>query len=70
MTTPNPISGYREKHGLTVGQLAERLDVDRTTIWRWETARSRVPVRLLDRVEAVTGVRREQLRPDVFRGAA
>lgn len=36
------ITEWRESRGLSVEQLASRMDVDRTTLWRWETARRRV----------------------------
>ena len=70
MTDAHPIAAYRAKKGLTVGQLAEQLAVDRTTVWRWENGRSQVPMRLLSRVEGETGISRHVLRPDVFGRAA
>ena len=31
------LAQWREFKGLSIERLAERLDVDRTTVWRWET---------------------------------
>lgn len=36
------IAQWRERAGLSVEQLAGRLDVDRVTMWRWETGRRKV----------------------------
>ena len=44
---------YRRMHGLSKERLAERLGVDKTTIWRWESGRSRPREGLRERIEAV-----------------
>lgn len=33
------VTEWREHRGLSIEALANRLDVDRTTLWRWETGR-------------------------------
>lgn len=62
---------WREHKGLSVERLAERLDVDRTTVWRWETgARRPTPSRqaqiaaALD-IEPADLWRRPQSRPSI-----
>lgn len=63
----SPLTTYRLKNDITVKDLATRLGVDRTTVWRWETGQ--VPVERVVEVEAVTKIPRRALRPDIF-GAA
>jgi len=52
----HPITAFREKHSLTVGDLAMRLSVSRQTIWRWENEKRRPDDRLLPIVSKVTGI--------------
>lgn len=56
MTTKHPIARYREARGLTVGDLATRIGVSRTTVWRWENEKRRPDDRLLPIVSKVTGI--------------
>lgn len=44
---------------------ATAVGVRRETWWRWETGKSMVAPDHLDRVEAVTGISRRKLRPDL-----
>ena len=62
----NPFLDWREKQGLGPTEAAVKCAVERQTWWRWETGASRVAIEKLERVEAVTGIPREQLRPDIF----
>jgi Bacterial toxin YdaS len=57
--------GGREDRGGKGGRarLAEALGINRQAIFFWE----RVPIRHLDRIEKLTGIPREDLRPDIFR---
>ena len=41
--TPQDLAAFRETHGLTQQQLAEKLRVDRVTIARWETGARSIP---------------------------
>ena len=63
----SPLTLYRNELGLSVEALAERLGVERTTVWRWE--RGRVPADRLRTVERLTGIPRETLRPDLYEAA-
>ncbi len=48
------LAEWRESKGLSVETLAERMDVDRTTIWRWETgARRPTPGRVAQIADAL-----------------
>lgn len=44
--TPEQLASLRESIRMTRDQLAEALGVDRTTIWRWETGATTIPVYL------------------------
>ena len=62
----HPLVAYRKQHELTQKDLAERLEVARETLARWETGR-RIDDRLLPRVAHRTGIPRGVLRPDLAR---
>jgi len=60
----NAITRYREKHKLTLAQLAERFGVQAPALYKWET--KRVPAeRVLD-VVRLTGIQAHELRPDIY----
>ena len=40
---PSDLISFREKHNLSQKALGQELGVNRITIWRWETGRSRIP---------------------------
>lgn len=48
--------------------LANALGVDKSLVTRW--VQKRVPVSRVADVERVTGIPREELRPDVFKAAS
>lgn len=62
----HPILKYRTDANVTPKQLCDRLGVENTTLWRWETGRVKIPVERLDKIERVTGIPRQKLRPDIF----
>lgn len=66
METQTAFAGFRKSSGLTLDGAAELFKVDRTTILRWERGEPPVPVKRLDEVERITGIPRNQLRPDIF----
>jgi transcriptional regulator with XRE-family HTH domain len=41
--TPQDLVAFRETHGLTQQELADKLRVDRVTIARWETGARSIP---------------------------
>jgi len=47
-------------------KLAEICGVSTTAVWQWVTRMKRIPADYVLRVEAATGVRREDLRPDIY----
>jgi DNA-binding transcriptional regulator YdaS (Cro superfamily) len=64
MDSQPSIRGYRETQGVRLDDLAARLGVNKSTLWRWEEGQ--VPAERVLEVERVTGVSRHALRPDVF----
>lgn len=60
----SPIKSFRTRIDASLEELAERFDVNRSTIWRWENGR--VPIERVHDVERVTGISRHVLRPDIF----
>ncbi len=57
---------YRKREGLTLDATAEKFRVDRTTILRWERGDTLIPTKRLQEIEALTGISRHDLRPDIF----
>jgi transcriptional regulator with XRE-family HTH domain len=55
------IGRLRKARGLTLAQLANRLDVSKPTVWAWEKGRARPLDDRLDALAGALGVRREDL---------
>jgi len=49
---------YRDAAGLSLAELAERFDVDKTTVMRWEDRR--IPAERVVVIERVTGIPRSR----------
>jgi DNA-binding transcriptional regulator YdaS (Cro superfamily) len=60
----NVLRKWRTENQVTQIELAKLLQTDQTTVCRWEIRG--IPPRRVRDVEAVTGISREELRPDVF----
>lgn len=65
----SPLTQYRNLTGQSLEALSKPLGVNKTTIMRWENGDTLIPVKRLADVEALTGIPRHKLRPDVFEGA-
>lgn len=63
----HPILAYRRSNQLSLDGLAGLLKVNKSTILRWETGAVPVPVDRLKTISDLTGIAREDLRPDIFR---
>ena len=50
--------------GLNLSRLAEAVGVDKATVTRW--AQRRIPAERVNEVSRVTGLPKENLRPDIF----
>ena len=59
------MSIIRAKRGL-MAQIAKDLGVTRAAVTKWD----RIPAELVVEVERITGMPREQLRPDLYRAIA
>lgn len=55
------ITEWRKHLGVSPKQLAERLDVDRTAVWRWERARRGVGTGRQAQIAAALGIEPEDL---------
>lgn len=51
---------------MKLSQLATELKVNKSQVTRWN--QNKVPVDRIVQIETVTGIPRQQLRPDVFEG--
>lgn len=61
----NVLSQYRTDNGLTQKHLADLLGVQPPAVCKWES--KRIPAeRVLD-VARITGIPKEELRPDLYR---
>lgn len=69
-TEHHPLRVYRLAAGATLEALAEKIGVHKTTLMRWESGEVPVPPDRFVVIESVTGVPRQQLRPDIFGEAA
>jgi DNA-binding transcriptional regulator YdaS (Cro superfamily) len=61
-----PVDGPK----LKLAAVAELFEVDKATIIRWENGEVPLPAKRLKEFEDVTGIPRQELRPDLFEGMA
>lgn len=57
----NPIAEQRKRLGITQAQLAEALNIDRTTVSKWEAGASAPRAKLLPRLAKELGTSVDQL---------
>ena len=50
---------------IKVSELASRLDISRGSVYKWKWA-DKIPAERVLAVEAITGIPRRELRPDLF----
>lgn len=62
----NALAKFRAEAKVSLEHVATWFDVNKTTIMRWEKGEVPIPLNRLAKIEAVTGIPRERLRPDVF----
>jgi transcriptional regulator with XRE-family HTH domain len=70
MTEPSPaeaLKEFREKHGLSRKDLAEKIEVERMTVWRWEAGKRRIDADKVPLLVSVTGIPATTWRPDLAR---
>jgi transcriptional regulator with XRE-family HTH domain len=61
----HPLRAYRERQRLSQQELADRLDVDKSTVWRWETGKRKIDEEKIPLVAGLTGIAPRALRPDL-----
>lgn len=42
MPTPNNLAALRRAHGVSQSALARELNIDKTTVWRWEQGKRQI----------------------------
>lgn len=62
--TRKELRNLLKSKGFNLGQLAEAVGVDKSTVTRW--AQRRIPSERVNEVSRLTGLSREILRPDIF----
>jgi len=55
-----------DQHPHTSAALADELDVEESTVWRWQNGENMVSAENAVQLEDVTGVSRADFRPDLF----
>lgn len=65
-TGTHPLRVFRKDRRVKAGDLARRLNVDRTTLHRYESGKLTIPAERVLEIERLTGISRYDLRPDVF----
>lgn len=69
METKSNFKSFRESRpDLTLDGVADLLGVDRTTVLRWEKGFTPIPTKRLQDIERITGIPRQELRPDLYAG--
>jgi DNA-binding transcriptional regulator YdaS (Cro superfamily) len=61
-----PLTRWIISNKLTMRSAAERLDVACGTVHKWSTGKMNVGLNSVAKVERITGIPREELRPDVY----
>lgn len=64
MGLPALLRDLRRQRGLTLGQLATRLNVSKPTVWAWEQGKSRPVPERIDAIAAALDVAPEVLQPE------
>lgn len=64
MTEENDLKALMKARGLKLIDVSRRLGVDKATVSRW--AQKRIPAERVIDVERLTGVSRNELRPDLY----
>ncbi|MFQ5677378.1 MAG: helix-turn-helix domain-containing protein [bacterium] len=66
MSNQSPLKVWREAQGHTMAETAALVGVDKATWWRWERRNAPISIFKISDVERITGISRNDLRPDVF----
>lgn len=61
----HPLKLYREQESITQKELAERLQVKRNAVARWEAGMRRIDPARLPQITQLTGIPASELRPDL-----
>jgi len=64
------LTDWRKTNQLTAKQAADLIGVSRTQLFRLESGMRRPSASRAKQIEAVTGIHRSRLRPDIFESPA
>lgn len=64
------LAKYRKAAKISLEALGDQIGVNKSTIHRWEQQTVPIPLNKLAKLTAITGLPREELRPDIFGEAA
>jgi excisionase family DNA binding protein len=67
MADISPLTNYRKSMGMSLQEIADLLDVHKTTVLRWEAGK--IPAERVLELEKITGIPRRRLRADLFNAA-
>lgn len=54
MESPHPLKTYLQRSDVKISDLAEAMDVDRVTIWRWAEGKSGIDLQKALKLERLT----------------
>lgn len=60
----SPLKSYRDANGVSLEAIGNQLDVDKSTVLRWE--QGIIPAERVLPLERITGISRHTLRPDLY----
>ena len=64
--TDHAIHKFRQERDMPLSEAAKLIGVSTTIVWQWENGTRRVSAERAVEIERITGIPREQLRPDLF----
>ncbi|TGP34034.1 MULTISPECIES: YdaS family helix-turn-helix protein [unclassified Mesorhizobium] len=70
MPTKTAFANFRKNDGAKrrLDEVAALFGVNKATIIRWENGEVPLPAKRLKEIEDITGIPRQQLRPDLYEG--
>jgi transcriptional regulator with XRE-family HTH domain len=67
MARVNPFLSWRQRHGLTQAQAAERIGVSQASYSRYERDVEKPEIGKVATIQKVTGIPKRRIRPDIWK---